>query len=221
MRKISIAILGFVLCSGLSCYAQSVEGASRPAVTQPTLPPIKNVNPEVLQLVVADQWDRGNDMFGKGQVKSQKDLDWKVIDAHDQTRHKEIRDLLAAGKLKSVNDFSFASLIFQHSGDPSDLMLAHLLTATAVSMGGSGKWMEAATLDRYLQSIHQAQIFGTQFKTTDGHAWTMEPYNRTTLTDAERAMWCVVPLAEQEKTLEKMNKGDGGASTSTGIEGCK
>jgi hypothetical protein len=207
----------------LGCHAQdgtetSIEGKASTA--GPTIPPLKNVNPEVLKLVVEDQWDRGNDMFGKGQVKAQKDIDWKVVAAHDNVRHQEIRELLAAGKLKTSSDYNYASLIFQHSGDPSDLMLAHLLSSTSVSMGGNGKWMMAATLDRYLHSIKQPQIFGTQFFSTDGdHTWTMEPYNRSTLTDAERALWCVVPLAEQEKVLDSMQKGNGRASTS--IEGCK
>jgi hypothetical protein len=157
-------------------------------------------------------------MFGKGQVKSQKDLDWKVIDAHDNVRHQAIQDLLSAGKLKTSSDYHYASLIFQHSGNPSELMLAHLLSSTSVSMGGNGKWMMAATLDRYLQLIKQPQIFGSQFITIDGHTWTMEPYNRTTLT-AERALWCVVPLAQQDKIMDNIQKGSGGAST--GIEGCK
>ncbi len=222
MRKSSLAICGLALWSSLVCYAQSGsldKDSSKASTVTPTIPPLKDVNPEVLRLVVEDQWDRGNDMFGQGQVKSQKDLDWKVIGAHDDARHQAIRDLLTAGKLKTVNDFNFASLIFQHSGNPSDLMLAHLLSSTSVSMGGNGKWMMAATLDRYLQSIKQPQIFGTQFITTEGHTWTMEPYNRTTLTDAERALWCVVPLAQQDKILENWNKGSSGAST--GIEGCK
>ena len=99
-------------------------------------------------------------------------------------------------------------------------MLAHLLSSTSVALGGNGKWMMAATLDRYLHSIKQPQIFGTQFFTTDGgHTWTMEPYDRSTVTDAERALWCVVPLAEQQRVLEKMQRGEGAAST--GIEGCK
>lgn len=207
----------------LGCHAQSGAATSletKASTAGPTIPPLRNGNPEVLKLVVEDQWDRGNDMFGKGQVKTQKEIDWKAVALHDNARHQAIRDLLAAKKLKTSSDYDYASLIFQHSGDPSDLMLAHLLSSTSVSMGGNGKWMMAATLDRYLRSIKQPQIFGTQFFTTDGgHTWTMEPYNRSTLTDAERALWCVVPIVEQEKVLDSMQKGDGRAST--GIKGCK
>lgn len=160
--------LSFLLL-GAACFSQTAPpagSATTPTVSTPTVPPLKDINPDLLKLVIDDQWDRGNDMFGKGQVRPQSTLDWKVIGDHDATRHKAVHDLLIAGKLKTVNDFTFASLIFQHSDDPSELMLAHLLSSTAVAMGGSGKWMMAATLDRYLESIKQPQIFGTQFFTT-------------------------------------------------------
>ncbi len=221
MRIAYVFFIGVLLLTSQDvCLSQTVTSSKSTVVpTSPTVPPIKDVNPDVLQLVIDDQWDRGNDMFGKGRVKPQAELDWKVIGEHDVSRHQSVRNLLAAGKLKTINDFSFASLIFQHSGDPSDLMLAHLLSSTAVGMGGSGKWMMAATMDRYLQSVKQPQIFGTQFITKDGHSWTMEPYNRTTLTDAERALWCVVPLAQQDKILKQYQDGTGEAST--GMEGCK
>lgn len=223
MRTTVLACFGLVLVLSVAGHAQSsvAAGDARKANTAgPTIPSLKDVNPEVLTLVVEEQWDRGNDMFGKGQVKPQKDIDWKIVAAHDSVRHQAIRNLLVAGKLKTPSDFDYASLIFQHSGSPSDLMLAHLLSSTSVSMGGNGKWMMAATLDRYLHSLNQPQIFGTQFFTNDGgHTWTMDPYNRTTLTDAERALWCVVPLAEQEKVLGNMRNGSSVAPT--GIKGCK
>lgn len=203
MRLLGILLLAVALT------AQAQSSVSPVIQAGPTIPPLKDVNPQVLKLVVEDQWDRGNDMFGKGQVRTMKDVDGAVTAAHDDARHKAIRTLLAEGKLTSARDYSYASLIFQHSGDPGDLMLAHLLSSTSVAMGGSDKWMMAATLDRYLHSINQPQIFGTQFFTADGgHTWTMEPYNRSTLTDAERALWCVVPLAQQAQALENLQKGN-------------
>ncbi len=223
MRISGLTCIGFVIGLNLGCHGQGGAAAGSVAnasTAGPTIPPLKNVDPEVLKLVVEDQWDRGNDMFGKGQVKPPKEIDWKAVDARDNARHGAIRGLLAAGRLKTAADYNFASMIFQHSVEPSDLMLAHLLSSTSVALGGNGKWMMAATLDRYLHSIKQPQIFGTQFFTTDGgHTWTMEPYDRSTVTDAERALWCVVPLAEQQRVLEKMQRGEGAAST--GIEGCK
>jgi hypothetical protein len=48
----------------------------------PTIPKLANVNLEILQLVIQDQWDRGNDMFGNRQVKSPESLDWKQVAVH-------------------------------------------------------------------------------------------------------------------------------------------
>jgi hypothetical protein len=207
-----VVILAVVPFDAAQTPQQSVSG--------PTIPTDIDMNPELLQLVTADQWDRGNDLFGKGEVRAPNTLDSKATAKHDVARHKAVRDLLAAGKLKTVDDFGYASLIFQHSTDSSDLMLAHILSSVAYGKGGASRWMMAATMDRYLQSIKQPQIFGTQFLTSDGgHTWTMEPYTRTSVTDAERALWCVVPLAQQQKMLEKYQKGNMGGSTQ--INGCR
>lgn len=195
----------------------SVAPGAQPA--GPTIPPLKDVNPELLRLVIADQWDRGNDMFGKGQVRDPRTLDGKAIAARDDQRHKAVRRLLAAGQIQTANDYSFTSLIFQHSDRPQDLLLAHVLSVTAVAMGKKeARWMAAATMDRYLQTLGQPQVFGTQFFRMKDQPWTMDPYDRTAISDAERAVWCVVPLARQNEILAEYQKGGGG---STQIENCK
>jgi hypothetical protein len=204
----------------IACAAILPAQVPKKEVSSPTIPKNTGANPEILRLVIADQWDRGNDMFGNGQVRALSNLDWKATAKHDAERHEAVRSLLADGKLKTKEDFSYASIIFQHSSDPADLMLAHVLSSTSYGMGGADRWMMAATMDRYLQSIKQPQIFGTQFRTNDGgQTWTMEPYNRNGVTDAERALWCVVPLEQQEKVLQQYQKGNGRGSTA--IESCK
>jgi hypothetical protein len=40
------------------------------SVGGPTIPTDVDMNPELLQLVTADQWDRGNDLFAKGLPES-------------------------------------------------------------------------------------------------------------------------------------------------------
>jgi hypothetical protein len=47
----------------------------------------------------------------------------------------------------------------------------------------------------------------------------MEPYDRAVLSDSERAVWCVVPLAEQEAILKDLR--DGKPMRSTEIPDCK
>ena len=52
-------------------------------------------------------------------------------------------------------------------------------------------WMAVATLDRYLQSLKQPQIYGTQFPTSDGKAATQKLCDRGLIPDAVRPGLCV------------------------------
>jgi hypothetical protein len=96
-----------------------------------------------------------------------------------------------------------------------------VLAVTSVGKGyGIGKWLAAATLDRYLTTIKQPQVFGTQFfRESTQQNWTMNPYDRSTLSDSERAIWCVVPISEQDRILEEAHVGN--MPTSTQIANCK
>ena len=67
-------------------------------VSGPTVPAGSHANPELLQMVIADQWERGNDMFGKGLVRDPSTLDWKATAQHDTQRHKAVRDLSRSRK---------------------------------------------------------------------------------------------------------------------------
>jgi hypothetical protein len=66
-------------------------------------------------------------------------------------------------------------------------------------------WIAAATLDRYLQSIKQPQIYGTQFLTPKGGSTTQEPYNRTLISDALRHQLQVSGLAAQAAQCKQYN----------------
>jgi hypothetical protein len=157
-------------------------------------------------------------MFGRGEVRGFKTLDWKPISARDAERREAVSKLLAEGGIQSADDNFFASLIFQHGDRPRDYLLAHVLSETAVVKGKTvARWMAAATLDRYLHSIGQPQVFGTQFF-KNGNLWTMDPYDKVVLSDPERALWCVVPLARQDEVLAEYQKG---GSSSTQIQNCK
>lgn len=189
------------------------------AADTPTVPSFTDVNSTVLALVIQDQWERGIDMFSGRIVKLPQLIDWKAVAPHDDARHRAVRKLLADGKLQSGKDYNFAALIFQHSGDSADLILAHALAVTAVAKGeGNAKWLAAATFDRYLHSIKQPQVFGTQLFRDAGGPWSMEPYDRTALSDSVRAAWCVVPLADQIG-IERDAR-DGKPPRSTQIQGC-
>jgi hypothetical protein len=60
-------------------------------------------------------------------------------------------------------------------------------------------WIATATLDRYLQSRGQPQIYGTQFRTNDRQPTTQDPYNRTLISDALRRELGVPVQSAQDK----------------------
>lgn len=208
-----------VICSLLSLgsSARALGQQDKPKQA-PTIPNLPDAKPEILDLVLQDQWDRCNDMFGSNHQVDPCTIKPTIVE-HDAARHSKAKELLAQGKVETGREYFFVALLFQHSGDPNELMLAHVLAVTAASKGFfRAKWMAAATMDRYLQSINQPQIFGTQFKRAAGE-WTMEPYSRTAISDSLRGQWCVVSLAEQEKVLKAYEQG--GANTSTSTPDCK
>lgn len=118
----------------------------------------------------------------------------KKMGADDERHYKRVRELLAQGALKTGEDFRKAAFIFQHGSKPDDYLVAHILAMVSVSKGDSGgRWIAAATLDRYLHSINQPQVFGTQSFTTDMSSgkWTQEPFNQNLIPEALRKALCV------------------------------
>jgi hypothetical protein len=212
LRTVSLAIcLLTVLARCAPSLSQQVVIAD-----SPTVPNLADVKPQILQLVIQDQWDRGYDMFGGKPRANAGAIDWKSVSERDDARHAEAQKLLSQGAVETGREYFFVALLFQHSAKPEELMLAHVLAVTAVGKGNvRAKWMAAATMDRYLQSIKQPQVFGTQFLKDEKGIWTMEPYARTTISDALRAQWCVVSLAEQEMVLKAYQNGNEGRPTST------
>ncbi|CAN5604833.1 hypothetical protein BH10ACI4_BH10ACI4_38110 [soil metagenome] len=148
-------------------------------------------------------------------------------------RMADVRQLLADGKLVTGRDFRDASLIFQHGNTETDCLFAHVLAVEAVVHGDIGaKWAAAATLDRYLQLVGKAQIFGTQYPsdasvpkvTTTPKAERLSgrsqrPYDTHLLPDMVRQDFCVPTVEEQEKNVAVFNTGarpNGAAMRATG-----
>jgi hypothetical protein len=202
------SLIGLLLVGNSILIAQPQDG--------PTIPKLPDVNQELLRIVIEDQWDRGMDMFSGRQVKLPDSLDWNQIAKRDAERQVTVRTMLKAGLIQSGREYQFAALVFQHSEHPEDLQTAHLLASTAMAKGNqAARWLAAASFDRLLWNMNRPQVFGTQFK-QDSHtrAWTMDPYERESVSDALRAAWCVVGVAEQERILKDLQAGGGNPSTS-------
>jgi hypothetical protein len=126
-------------------------------------------------------------------------LDRALLARADAARREATRKLLADGNLHTGEDFERAAFVFQHGDTPDDYLLAHTLAMVAVARGQSAAiWIGAATLDRYLNSIHQPQVYGTQFYFKPSEPTTQEPYNRGLISDALRRDLGVPSQATQE-----------------------
>jgi hypothetical protein len=157
--------------------------------------------------------------------------------ANDTVRRKRAHQLLDEGALRAARDFSDAAIIFQHGTQPDDYLLAHILAMIAVAKGDkNGREIAAVTLDRYLQSIGQSQIFGTQYldrgyseqlqakncqqrnvgkkaaradqtNAQKSNKIVQEPYNSSLISDSVRKLYCVAGMDQQKKNLESLNAG--------------
>jgi hypothetical protein len=135
-------------------------------------------------------------------------IDWAVVTPRDVARRARVRALLDAGALNSGDDFYHAAFVFQHGSEPGDYLLAHSFALIAAARGRpDATWIGAATLDRYLQAIHQPQIYGTQFLTPPGQPTSQEPYDRALVSDALRAALGVPDQAGQERQRARFEAG--------------
>ena len=155
-------------------------------------------SPEMKKVFDEDQKDR---QLGIGKI------DWEVVGKADLARREATRKLLAEGRLHTGEDFERAAFVFQHGDLPDDYLLAHTLATVAVARGQSSAiWIAAASLDRYLNSIHQPQIYGTQFFTPQNGLVTQDPYNRSLISDALRGQLGVPSQAAQEERRKQYEK---------------
>ena len=191
-------------------------------------PPPPADNLELRQLFADDMHDRGSEPFefddhGKRLLpaKEWKEVPDGVLAKHDTARRARVREMLNAGTIRTVKDYTFASFIFQHGATPDDYLLAHVLGMVAASKGDKmGRWIAAATLDRYLQSIKQSQVFGTQFVPGPKGEMTQGEYKNELLSNSVRAAMCVRPYEKQVEQLKQAQTKPDEADYNTGQFPC-
>lgn len=200
------------------------------------------------QIYVQDQRDRGVSLADDGtpipesaNKKSAAFLDGESMSKRDDARRAQVRELLASGGLTTAQDLHDAAFVFQHGDKPEHYLLAHILAIEAIAKGDTNAlWIAAATLDRYLQSIGQPQVFGTQFLARQWSYYvqhrndadvlaklkdlqypndmTQDPYNSALLSDLTRAAFCVPDLESQKQQIVNMN--DNKPLQHTALPGC-
>lgn len=209
------------------------------ATTKPSISTVHTI-------YVQDQRDRGVIMAENGDKakpsetsKQPEHVSWDEITRHDAERRKQVHVLLANDQITSAQDFRDASFIFQHGQTADDYLLAHVLAVEAIVRGDTAsKWIAAATLDRYLQTIGQKQVFGTQFGDAKyayylqhrgdadlveklksiPSATTQHPYNENLIPPVIRKDFCVPDLLRQQQYVDNANTGK--SPEIPRIEGC-
>jgi len=163
---------------------------------------MKRVNRELYDICNADQADR--------------QLDWSSmpreaflrIIKRDSLRLARVREIIEEGTLILADDYFHAALVLQHGLDSSAYRQANEMARKAVELNPEfpdGRWLVAATKDRWLVSIGQPQIYGTQRYFRDGR-WTTEPFDTTVISDGERRLVGISPFRDILARVEKLNE---------------
>lgn len=114
--------------------------------------------------------------------------------ARADERRRQAAAILAAGGANTAADYYNVALLYQHSEAPDDLLMAHVLSTIAGYKGDyRGRWLSAASLDKFLHRTSRPQIFGTQYFVAGNRR-----LNSSLLSDALRREFCVPSLAAQQ-----------------------
>jgi len=122
------------------------------------------------------------------------------LKGRDARRRKRVTMMMELGEVKTKNDLYHAAVLFQHGLTSADFLTAHrLATLAAVHGHKTARWLLAASLDRYLMSIKQGQIYGTQFEfnPTNKQYQMKLPVEEFTLLSFEKEMLGVPSVNER------------------------
>lgn len=111
---------------------------------------------ELTLIVKADQDERKN-----WQNKSPEE--WNDTAKSDLIRRKRVGEIFGEGCFSKAEDYAAAALVYQHGDSPDHFFQTFLWSKRAVDLGDANqKEMMALGIDRYLVSIGQKQLFGSQ-----------------------------------------------------------
>lgn len=105
-------------------------------------------------------------MFDEDQAdRAEAAIDGPVLISRDRKRRARVKAMIEQGELHAGADSYHAAMILQHGQEPDDFLPAHELCVVAISKGDDrGRWLAAASEDRFLMNIGRPQRFGTQVR---------------------------------------------------------
>jgi hypothetical protein len=109
------------------------------------------------------------EIYGNDQSDRQKVYDSPAavneLKQRDAMRKAMTLDMMSKGEVNTVLDLYRAAVILLHGSEPKDYLTAHRLAVlSAVNGHRPARWLAASSLDRYLMSTGQPQVYGTQFE---------------------------------------------------------
>jgi hypothetical protein len=157
-------------------------------------------NTELAEIREADQADR----------TAGANVDWSKVGPRDEARLARVRELLAAGGVRTARDYFNAALVAQHGKTVDDIRLALSLATISASIDPnvtSAKWLSAAAWDRIMMRRKLPQWYGTQFSRSKeaGAKWELYKIDETIVSDEERKQLGVPTLEEARARARKMN----------------
>ena len=169
------------------------------AMCLPAQPAPCTASDELREIFNADQADR-----------EESPVDWSVVGRRDRERRERVGELIAAAELQCPVDFFHAAMVYQHGYSHGHYLLAHILATAAAFQGHAPAIkLSASTLDRYLGTVGQPQVFGMQLhKMPWEDDFSPEPFDRELLPDFVRTLYNVPTLADLDARLERMNQAD-------------
>jgi len=191
-------VIGLLLAAGSALAVPGPAGAQDSA--------------ELRELYEADQADRRHESPPGPEV-------WAAISRRDALRGARVLEILRSASVRTGADFYHAAMVLQHGQGSEDILLAHILATSAALLGDDrGRWLSAASLDRYLHRTRAPQRFGTQYlKSSEADPYVLDssqPWSQGSyvdwLPDSVRGIFGVMSRTEQADRLRAMNGGDGG-----------
>jgi hypothetical protein len=194
----------FFLLFILSFYNNSIASSQKSTQLMPsclTNPKIQEArSKELAHLLASDQKEREH-------FKNMTQSEINIIKREDLNRRQRVGEIMAEGCLKTADDYTAASLIYQHGDVPDHYYQAFIWANKAIALGDrKQKKLAAMTIDRYLISIGKKQIFGSQFYASNVTGWCfcIQPVE-VSFPDAVRVAYLGKKLADQYNYLLKLN----------------
>lgn len=154
-----LALLSLVPAMQVRAWAAPYESALAATPGQDEPSP-KKLSRELQELADDDQED---------QKSPEADELTRAFLLRQKARADRCLEILAAGGVRSANDYRNAALLLQHGQTVDHYLLGHVLGSVAMFEGGAqhGVFLATATLDRFLIRLDKAACFGTHGMTSE------------------------------------------------------